>query len=141
MGHHVLAFAVALLTWAPAAMAAELIVKIKGGRPSSGQMLIGAFDKAESFLEIAASSANAPVGANGQAQASLNLDPGKYAIAVTYDLNRNGQMDRSLFGFPTEPFGFSRNARAILGPPKFAKAAFVLSPRGGAITITLDTVD
>ncbi|MBM3418733.1 MAG: DUF2141 domain-containing protein, partial [Bacteroidetes bacterium] len=35
------------------------------------------------------------------------------AVAVYQDLDRNGRLDKSAFGFPTEPYGFSRNYHPI----------------------------
>ena len=51
------------------------------------------------------------------------VPPGRYAIALLDDANRNGKADKALF-LPREGFGFSRNAAVRFGPPKFAAAAF-----------------
>lgn len=53
-----------------------------------------------------------------------NLPSGEYAVAVFADSNGNGKLDRNFCGIPTEPYGFSRVARGLMGPPDFAKAAF-----------------
>jgi uncharacterized protein (DUF2141 family) len=50
---------------------------------------------------------------------------GSFAVFVVHDLNSNGKLDKSTFGFPNEPLGFSRNpARPRFGPPKFEDVAF-----------------
>ncbi|WP_020674562.1 DUF2141 domain-containing protein [Geopsychrobacter electrodiphilus] len=50
-----------------------------------------------------------------------------YAIAVLHDENMNGQMDKSLSGFPLEGFGFSLNPKPNFGPPDFKKARFLFA--------------
>lgn len=52
--------------------------------------------------------------------------PGRYAIALLHDENRNGKIDRALFLMPKEGFGFSRDAPVRMGPPKFEAAAFAV---------------
>lgn len=53
-----------------------------------------------------------------------NVKPGRYAIALLHDENDNGKADRALMMMPTEGFGFSRDAKVKMGPPKFRDAAF-----------------
>lgn len=52
------------------------------------------------------------------------VKPGRYAIALLHDENNNNKADRALMMMPTEGFGFSRDARVSMGPPKFDAAAF-----------------
>ena len=54
------------------------------------------------------------------------LDPGKYAVAVILDENKSFDMDKNMFGFPLEQYGFSNNAREQLSAPSFQKASFEL---------------
>jgi len=121
--------------------AADLSITVRGGQPTTGQMLIGVFNSSQSFLDSAVVSIISPVGSDGSTNDNLSLSPGTYAVAVTYDVNGNEQMDRGALGLPAEPYGFSNNARGLLGPPSFAKSAFRLLPEGGTITITLEPVD
>jgi uncharacterized protein (DUF2141 family) len=44
---------------------------------------------------------------------------GKYAVSVFHDENSNEILDSNLFKIPTEPYGFSNNARGRFGPPDF----------------------
>ena len=53
-----------------------------------------------------------------------NVTPGTYAIAVLHDENNNGKVDRALLMMPKEGYGFSRDAKVVMGPPKFKAAAF-----------------
>jgi uncharacterized protein (DUF2141 family) len=53
-----------------------------------------------------------------------DVKPGTYAIALLHDENNNGKADRVLGMMPKEGFGFSRDAKVSMGPPKFGSAAF-----------------
>lgn len=62
---------------------------------------------------------------NDQMTVSIpDLSPGKYAVAVYVDNNRNGKLDKNFFGVPKEMYGFSNDARGMFGPPEFTEAAF-----------------
>src|SRR6478672_5685764 len=52
------------------------------------------------------------------------IPPGNYALAVIHDENMNGKLDTNLMGIPVEGYGFSKNARALLGSPSFSTASF-----------------
>ncbi len=53
-----------------------------------------------------------------------NVAPGHYAIALIHDENDNDRMDRAMLMMPKEGYGFSRDAKVVMGPPKFSAAAF-----------------
>jgi len=53
-----------------------------------------------------------------------NVPEGTYAIALFHDSNSNGKFDKGALGVPSEGYGFSNNASALLGPPRFTDAAF-----------------
>lgn len=53
-----------------------------------------------------------------------DLAPGNYGISVIHDENDNRRLDKSFIGLPTEGVGFSNNASANFGPPKFEKVRF-----------------
>jgi uncharacterized protein (DUF2141 family) len=61
----------------------------------------------------------------------------KHAIAAFEDRNGDGELNTTLFGLPTEKFGFSQNAKATFGPPSFAEAAF-LPKKTPELTIDLN---
>ncbi len=53
-----------------------------------------------------------------------HVAPGRYAIALLHDENDNGQADRAAGMIPREGYGFSRDAKVRMGPPRFDAAAF-----------------
>lgn len=55
-----------------------------------------------------------------------DIPPGRYAVQVFHDENRNHKVDRNFLGVPREGIAFSNDARIVLGPPRFADAAFDL---------------
>lgn len=54
------------------------------------------------------------------------VQPGNYAIALLHDENENGKADRAMGMMPKEGFGFSRDAKVRMGPPKFGDAVFTV---------------
>lgn len=74
-------------------------------------------------------------------QASLSfhfdLPPGEYAFAVFHDKNNSRKIDKNWVGYPSEPFGFSRNFVPRFGPPRFKDCAIRLNQDGQRIEIQL----
>ena len=58
-----------------------------------------------------------------------DIPPGTYALAVIHDENSNGKLDTNWLGIPTEGYGFSNDAKALLGAPSFAAASFAYDGR------------
>jgi len=116
--------------------AVELTVRV-GGLKSTGpsHLVIGLFDRA-SFpdgrpLQHATIHVDEP-----RMHWRISVPVATYAIAVYQDLNRNGRLDKSTFGFPTEPYGFSRNYRPLYRGPMWKDAALQVD-RDAAIDIHL----
>ena len=49
-----------------------------------------------------------------------------YALAIIHDENSNSKLD-TIAGIPREGYGFSRNAAARFGPPRFSAARFMVA--------------
>lgn len=47
---------------------------------------------------------------------------GQYAVSIFHDENSNKTLDSNFLKIPTEPYGFSNNARGRFGPPDFEDA-------------------
>ncbi len=56
--------------------------------------------------------------------------PGIYALSVIHDENNDGRLNRFM-AIPREGFGFSRNPRIRMGPPRFDEVRFQVS--GGVV--------
>jgi len=50
------------------------------------------------------------------------IAPGDYAIVVLHDENKNMKLDKNMFGWPKEGFGFANNPHIGLGAPPFRQA-------------------
>lgn len=66
-----------------------------------------------------------------------DVEPGSYAIALLHDENDNGKADRALGMMPKEGFGFSRDAKVRMGPPKFDDAVFEFDGTDAQLTIRM----
>jgi len=64
-----------------------------------------------------------------------NLPFGEYAVAVFHDENNNEELDRNFLGVPTERYGFSNNARGVIGPPSFEQSKNTLNSASHTITL------
>ncbi len=108
---------------------------------AKGSIYLGVYRSAWDFLkpERACLKRIVPVASAG----SLDLDcsdlaPGVYAVSCFHDLNGNGKLDTNFFGIPTEPYGFSNNARPKFRAPNWEEAKFEVKKGGSRITIRLE---
>ena len=108
------------------AVAASINVSISNLRSTKGDVLVCLSanpkhfpdcrkDKKARKIQVAASKAGTIT--------IKDVKPGTYALALIHDENANGKMDLRLF-LPREGFGFSRNPKIGMGPPKFKSAQF-----------------
>lgn len=65
------------------------------------------------------------------------VKPGSYAIALLHDENDNGKADRALGMMPKEGYGFSRDAKVRMAPPKFEDAVFDHDGTAQKLAITM----
>jgi uncharacterized protein (DUF2141 family) len=127
-------------------------VAIDGIHSTRGTVMFGLYDSAEGFARAvdAADSVALLIEPTRYAAVALrakeavknivsfsNVDPGHYAVIVFHDENNNAKLDRGLFGMPTEPYGFSNDARSFFGAPSFDAAAVEVDGADQAVTIVL----
>ena len=117
-----------------------LVVDIDGFPDSDGYAMVAVYASESAYKEGAPRIAEARIKiADQQARAVLEKIPyGTYAVAMYHDRNTNGKLDKNAMGIPKESYGFSNNARGILGPPSYKKAKFVLNSPQKEIHISLD---
>lgn len=111
------------------AQAATVAVTLDTPKPGKGEYFIAVYGSAETFPRGEPAHATRTRVTGEQQRIRIDVPAGRYAVAVYQDLNDNEQLDSNLVGVPSEPFGFSRNARGSMGPPEFDAAAFEV--RGG----------
>ena len=118
----------------------ELQVEFSNVNGTEGVILVAVYDRSENFLntEKVCAKKIIQVKNTGNLKVSLgHLPPGQYALTCFHDLKGNGMLDTNMFGIPQEPYGFSNNARSLLGPPTFSKAAFDVSENTASMDISV----
>ena len=135
-----------LLLISTAAFAAEgdanlLTVRVTDIPGVKGNLLVGLYETPESFTDspMDVSPKIELVTAEDQVVVFNDLKPGKYAIAVVQDLNKNGKLDRNFLGMPKEPLAFSVIKKIPKGKPKFEACAFEIGDEPVAMVIALVT--
>ena len=97
-------------------------------RNSTGTVACALFESPDGFpREFLRSATNVMVIKIRKTQARCDFEdipPGNYAIAVVHDENMNGKLDTNWLGIPKEGYGFSNDAKAVLGTPSFSAASF-----------------
>ncbi len=138
----VLAFAtLPAVAFAQSSSCPGIHVKILNIRNSTGTVDCALFDSPVGFpIEVLRSATNVMLikVRNTQARCDFeDIPPGTYALAVIHDENGNGKLDTNWLGIPTEGYGFSKDARALLGAPSFSAASFPYDGRTLDLTISL----
>lgn len=110
-----------------------MVVLVKNVESERGNLMVQVLNEEE----VPVASKIFPVrGKNEENLVKLRLPSGPYAVRVFHDINANGELDKNLMGMPTEPYGFSNDARATFGSPKL-EDQLVLLDRDQKISIRL----
>lgn len=106
----------------------DLEVQVDGIPNTKGTLFIGLFNSSASFPEYGKQYKGVVVVHEGKSHTYQfkNLPKGNYALAIYHDENKNGKLDKNVFGAPTEAYGFSNNARETFSAPSFSAAKIVL---------------
>ena len=117
------------------AQTANITLKVQGITEAKGLMSIALFDNEEDYSseENYAFAGEIPVESKDFEYVIKDLPYGIYAIKVFFDMDSNGEMKKNWIGMPKEPFGFSNDAKAKMGPPSFENASFVVKGNTDAV--------
>jgi uncharacterized protein (DUF2141 family) len=66
-----------------------------------------------------------------------DVPPGRYAIVVLHDENRNHRLDRNIFRVPKEGFGFANNPHVGLSAPSWKDSSIEVSCPATEVNIHL----
>ena len=106
-----------------------------------GSIYVAVYDREDKFLnenEVRFQQI-VPISARGEIEITMSdLPAGTYAISCFHDVNGNGKMDKNILGIPTEPYGFSNNARPKFRAPNWEEAKFYWQPGADALQIRLE---
>ena len=93
----------------------------------TGKVMVALFNSEASYQSGQPVAAQA-VDASGAVVAVFgDLPAGDYAVKAFHDVNGDGQMNTNPFGIPSEPYAFSNNAPANMGPASWSRARFTVS--------------
>jgi uncharacterized protein (DUF2141 family) len=117
-------------------------VKILGIRNSAGTVACALFKGPDGFpTEYMHSATNIMMMKVQDRQARCDfadIPPGTYALAVIHDENKDGKLEANWVGVPTEGYGFSNDAKALMSAPSFDAASFPYNGRNLELTISLN---
>ena len=115
----------------------RLKITIQGIQKNEGSIAIALYQKEENWLGKELKSERVAAEPPAAAWSVEDLAPGEYAISVYQDKDKNGELNKGAFGRPTEPYGFSNDARGMFGPAKWENAKFTIAEGENEMNITL----
>lgn len=115
------------LIWAQSGAPVKLTVEASEVSGAMGSVKVSVWRDDKPFLKGEPYCGSEVEMKDGKATVTFpNLEPGEYAVSAYHDMNHNGRLDTGFAGKPTEPYGFSNDAKGRFGPPKFDQARFRL---------------
>lgn len=106
--------------------AASINIKVTNIKNIKGVIRVGIINKERDFPYNAYIGKKVPVSGDSVNVKFTGLAPGEYAISVHHDENCNDKLDKNVLGVPLEGYCFSNNVKALVAPPKFKYAKFIL---------------
>lgn len=119
--------AIVFLSFCITAMSqATIKIKVEGIENAKGDLRIALCNNEKQFLEDEEAYKGKIIAIKNKTEdADFEVPPGNYAILIYQDENRNGKLDKNVFGKPKEKYGFSNNAFGPNGrKPKFEESQF-----------------
>ncbi|PVM91634.1 hypothetical protein DDF62_06295 [Caulobacter radicis] len=116
---------------------ASLVLTFPDLKAHTGALHVAVYDSAQAWKGgKAVASVDVPAAAAAPSL-RLELPIGTYAIRAFHDVDGDGRLGTNAFGIPAEPYGFSNDAKGMMGPPAFEAAAFTLAPGENVHAVTL----
>ncbi|ULQ50696.1 DUF2141 domain-containing protein [Flavihumibacter fluvii] len=115
-------------------------VIIKNLDKKKGNVFIGWYNSAQSYMDVSLAVLKKVVPVKDKEEVAVtfeNVNPGVYAIAVFFDENGNGTLDKNFLGIPKEDYGFSNNVMPVTRSATFKEASFSISAKPETIVITV----
>ena len=118
----------------------SVTVKVTNIKSSVGNMRIAFYKKGSDFPKEGSITyaKEEKISKTGEMVFEFNDIPyGEYAIAIFQDKNKNKKIDKNFVGYPTEPFGFSKNFKPKFSEPKYSDCNVMISSSNSTVTINL----
>lgn len=95
------------------------------GLTAEGSVVVAVFDKEADWKSRDRPVRTQRVAAGPDSRLRIEgLAPGRYGLMVFHDKNNDGRLNTWPIGMPSEPYGFSNNARGRFGPASWQVASF-----------------
>lgn len=109
---------------------AAVQLRVTGVQSTDGAINAAIFFQAEGFPRRESANHTQSINATRQKEGAVRMEVATehfakgqpFAIAIHHDINGDGVLNRSVLGKPTEPYGFTNNARRPFGAPSFDDA-------------------
>lgn len=117
----------------------ELRLAIVGLTSNDGVVSVGLYDTEEDYSAISNSfrKAKLPIVDRRCQWVVQDLPYGDYAVMLYHDENGNHELDTNVLRLPSEPYGFSNNARPRLSLPPYEKTKFMVQAKTTALEIQM----
>lgn len=127
-------------SWVIGADQPQVVVNITNIKQLKGNIRVAFYKKGSGFPKEGSITYAKEVKVSKLGEMSLSfidIPFGEYAIAVFQDKNQNQKIDKNFVGYPTEPFGFSKNFKPKFSEPDFSDCNVVISSNNNSFTIKL----
>jgi uncharacterized protein (DUF2141 family) len=120
------------------AQTGKVILNVQGIQISKGGEISAGIFKKENFPKVGKQLIGKEIAVSAEQMQIVfeNVPVGTYGMVAFQDIDKNKKLKSNFVGFPTEPIGFSRDAKIKLGPPDFDDAKVELQ-QGKTLTITI----
>jgi len=120
--------ATSLLTSYAHVHAATVMFEIEGIKNDAGKIYLSLFKGEENYQNKKAEAWQIIKPESGSKTVIFNdLAAGEYVIQYFHDENDNSELEKNLFGSPTEGYGFSNDAKPSYGPARYEDMKFTVS--------------
>jgi len=121
-------------------MTGTLCIKIDNIKSRKGSIRIGLYDSEQYFMNKDGGKWSFQVqqfSSGSHAVEIPSMTYGTYALAIYQDLNNNNELDRNVFGVPTEPYAFSNDPNHKLRGPTYEEVKFRFMENRQTVSVDL----
>ncbi|MEA2042177.1 MAG: DUF2141 domain-containing protein [Bacteroidota bacterium] len=101
-------------------------VNVQNLRNKKGVIRVSLYNTCQSFPKVGLEYLKVSLNPEHPNYVFRKLPPGKYAVAVLHDENKNRHADKNWLGIPQDGFGFSRNVKPKVKAPSFEQTCVEL---------------
>lgn len=114
-----------------------VVVQVANVRNTHGRVYVALCPQDKFLAKSCPYEASAPARPGVTTVVIERVPPGDWGAQAFQDENGNHEIDRGIFGIPKEGVGFSRDAKIVMGPPKWRDAVFTHGTGSQTIALKL----